>query len=192
MAQTTFTFANGGLEVVDGGGLYSFHATDYRAKSIWNGTALRIVIYSILHELTPATRREWEADDVSDFILNGTEYGTVEAFVEAFNAFAGASIGFNTKYPDLLFSQHIDLDTSVDEQVVPVWIQTGHNAGYVIITAPDSNTDDIYVGESDVSNDSYALEPDRSITLEISDLSLIWVQSATVGDSVDVIGVAKT
>jgi hypothetical protein len=61
----------------------------------------------------------------------------------------------------------------------------------VILTAPSTNTGNIYVGESDVSNDSYALEPDRSITLELSDLSQIWVQSETPGDYINVIGAAK-
>ena len=191
MAQITFTIANGGLEVADGGGMYSFHASDYRAKSVWNATRLRIVIYPILHQLTPATRREWETDDVANFLLNGTQYGTVEAFVEAFNAIAGASIGFNTKYPETLFSRHIALDTSVDEQVATAAIIAANNAGYVIITAPDTNNGDIYVGDSGVNNESYALHPDRSVTLEIDDLSKIWVQSSVAGDHVSVIGVAK-
>lgn len=192
MAQVTFTIANGILEVADGGGMYSFHSADYRAKSIWNSSALRIVIYPILHELTPATRREWEFDDVTDFTINGVQYATVEDAVTNFNQIAGTNIGFNTKYPENLFSQHIDLDTSVDEQIVPAWVIAGHNAGYVIITAPSTNVGNIYVGEDDVSNESYALEPDRTITLEISDLSLIWVQSTVAGDSVNIIGVAKT
>jgi len=192
MAQVTFTIANGILEVADGGGMYSYHSADYRAKSIWNATRLRIVVYPILHELSPATRREWEADDVDQFILNGVQYGTVEGFVTNFNQIAGTNIGFNTKYPENLFSQNMELDTSVPQQVVPLWIQTDHNAGYVILTASSENSGNIYVGEDDVSSDSYALEPDRSITLEISDLSLIWVQCASAGDFLNVIGVAKT
>ena len=100
-------------------------------------------------------------------------------------------MGFNTKYPELLFSQHFELDTSVDTQIVPAWCITGHNAGYVILTTPSTNTGTVYVGEDDVNNGSYAMEADKSITLEISDLSLIWVQSDTAGDHLNVIGVAK-
>jgi hypothetical protein len=192
MAQVTFTIANGILEVADGGGMYSYHSADYRAKSVWNSTRLRIVVYPILHELTPATRREWEADEVTQFILNGVIYGTVEGFVTNFNQIAGTNIGFNTKYPENLFSQHIELDTSVPLQVVPAWCITGHNAGYVILTAPSTNSGNVYIGEDDVSNESYALEPDRSITIEISDLSLIWAMNDTSGDHLGVIGVAKT
>ena len=91
----------------------------------------------------------------------------------------------------MLFSQDFELDTSIDTQVVPAWIITGHNAGYVILTTPSTNTGNVYVGESDVSTDSYALEPDKSITIEISDLSLIWVQSTVPADHVLVLGVAK-
>jgi hypothetical protein len=191
MAQVTFTIANGILEVADGGGMYSYHSADYRAKSVWNATRLRIVVYPILHELTPATRREWEADDVDQFILNGVQYGTVEGFVTNFNQIAGTNLGFNTKYPETLFSQDIELDTSIDQQVVPAWCIAGHNAGYVILTAPSTNTGNVYVGEDDVNSDSYAMEPDKSITLELSDLSLIWVQSTVPGEHLSVIGCAK-
>ena len=191
MAQVTFTIANGILEVADGGGMYSYNSADFRARSIWNATKLRIVVYPILHELTPATRREWETDDVAQFILNGVQYGTVEGFVTNFNQIAGTNLGYNTKYPESMFSQAITLDTSVDEQVVPAWVIAGNNAGYVILTTPSTNTGNVFVGESDVNNTNYYLEPDKSITLEASDLSTIWVQSDTPSQVVMVIGFAK-
>lgn len=192
MAQVIFTIANGILEVTDGGGLYTFHSADYRMKSRWNATRLKITVFPILHELTPASRMEWERDAVGEFVLNGVQYGTVEDLVTNFNQIAGTNIGFNTKYPENLFSQHIELDTSVDTQVAPAWVILGHNAGYVTLTTPSTNTGNVYVGEDDVNNGSYAMEPDKSITLEISDLSLIWVQSEVAGDHISVIGVAKT
>ena len=192
MAQVTFTIANGILEVADGGGMYSYHSADYRAKSVWNHSVLRLVIFPILYELTPATRREWEFDDVADAILNGEQYATVENFVTNFNQIAGTNLGFNTKYPEMLFSQHLELDTSVPSQVVPVWCITGHNAGYVILTTPSTNTGNVYIGESDVfDDDSYAMEPDKSITIEISDLSLIYALNNTAGDHLNVLGCAK-
>ena len=191
MAQVTFTFGNGLLEVTDGGGLFQYESADFRARANWNHTRLRIVLYPINQALTPNNRREWETDDVANYILNGETYANTAEFISVFNALAGSNIGYNTKYPELLFSQHIELDTSVDQQVVPVWCINVHAGGYVIITAPDGNTGNIFVGEEDVSNESYYLEAGKSITLEISDLSLIWVQSDTPGDTVDVIGVAK-
>ena len=90
-----------------------------------------------------------------------------------------------------MFSQAITLDTSVDEQVVPAWVIAGNNAGDVILTTPSTNTGNVFVGESDVNNTNYYLEPDKSITLEASDLSTIWVQSDTPSQVVMVIGFAK-
>jgi len=183
-----FTFANGGLTVSGGGRTDNFYATDFRAKTA--GTM--VIIFPINQDDNNSyTQRDWK-QEYDMFTLQGVAYGSAILFVTAFNAVAGAAIGFNTKYPENLFSQVIELDTSVDEQIVPVWIQTGHNAGYVTITTPSTNTGNVHVGESDVNNLSYYLEPDKSITLEISDLSLIWVQSTTPGDVVMVIGVAKT
>jgi hypothetical protein len=91
----------------------------------------------------------------------------------------------------MLFSQAITLDTSVDEQVVPVWAITGHQGGYVTLTTPSTNTGNIYVGESDVNNTNYYLEPDKSLTLELADLSDIWVQSEDAGQVLLVVGAAK-
>jgi hypothetical protein len=187
MAVLDFTFANGALTVTGGGRTDNFYSTDFRAKSREN----KVIIFPINQDdNNKYVQRDWEYlyDEVS---CQGVAYGSAEDFVIIFNALAGASIGYNTKYPETLFSQTITLDTSVDEQVVPVWCQTGHNAGYVTLTAPSTNTGNIFVGELDVNNTNYYLEPDKSITLEASDLSDIWVQSDTVGDVVMSIGFAK-
>lgn len=187
MAVLDFTFANGGLSVTGGGRTDNFYTTDFRAKS--EGT--RVVIYPINQDDNNRfVQRDWDYL-YTQITCQGVAYTSAEDFVVIFNAIAGQSIGYNTKYPEMLFSWHYALDTSVDSQVVPVWCITGHNAGYVILTAPSANTGNIFVGESDVSNTSYALEPDKSITIEISDLSLIWVQSETPGDHLNVLGVAK-
>ena len=182
-----FTFANGGLTVSGGGRTDNFYSTDFRAKTV--GT--KVFIFPINQDDNNRyTQRDWD-DTYTMFTLQGVAYGSALLYVTAFNAVAGASIGFNTKYPETLFSRHIALDTSVDEQVATAAIIAANSAGYVIITAPDTNTGDIYVGDSGVNNESYALHPDRSITLEIDDLGKIWVQSETAGDHVSVIGVAK-
>lgn len=188
MAVLDFTFANGSLTVTGGGRTDNFYASDFRAKSRED----KVVIFPINQDdNNKYTQRDWEYN-FADVSCQGVVYTSSEDFVLIFNALAGQSIGYNTKYPEMLFSQAITLDTSVDEQVVPAWCISGHNAGYVTLTAPSANTGNIYVGEDDVSNQSYALEPDKSITLELSDLSLIWVQSETVGDHINVIGAAKT
>jgi len=187
MAKQSIIMENGHLAVIAATGRVHLLSTDYYAKTIEDGEFIEI---SSINNDPRAKTFKFKPEHST---LNGVAYFTGDSgtFVEDFNAIAGMHLGYNTKYPESLFSQHIELDTSVDEQVVPAWIITGHNGGYVTITAPGTNTGNIHVGESDVSPDSYALEPDKSITLEISDLSLIWVQSTTAGDVVDVIGVAK-
>jgi hypothetical protein len=187
MAVLDFTFANGALSVTGGGRTDNFYSSDFRAKTVGD----HVYIYPINQDdNNKYVQRDWDYY-FGDITFENVSYLSAEEFVIAFNAIAGQSIGFNTKYPEILFSQHIELDTSVDEQVVPVWCITGHNAGYVILTAPSTNTGNIYVGESDVSNDSYALEPDRSITLELSDLSQIWVRAETPNDHINIIGACK-
>ena len=195
MAQKTFTIANGKLTVSGGGTTTQYIASDYRAKSWSNSDRDGMIIYPIAgsEEAWGHGTFTFKSYTEAALYISGVGYSpaSVDDFVTVFNAVCGASLGFNTKYPETLFSQHIVLDTSVDEQVATAPVIAAGSAGYVTITAPSTNTGNIYVGGSDVNNTSYALEAGKSITLEISDLSLIWVQNESVGDSVDVIGVAK-
>jgi hypothetical protein len=186
MAKLNFEFANGTLTATGANTFIQLSPTDYSARTVGDGT--RIEIYPLFGDKRLRTF-DFKYDDVT---IDSVAYGSAALLVAAFNTFLGGTISYNTKYPENLFSQHIALDTSVDEQVVPAWIIAGHNGGYVTITTPTTNSGNVYIGESDVSNQSYALEPDKSITIEISDLSLIWAQSETAGDSVNIIGVAKT
>jgi len=188
MAKLNFVMENGHLAVTEASGFALLTSTDYYAKTIGDGEIIEV---SSINNDSRAKTWRFPPENAT---FNGNTYFTGDSgtFVEDFNAIAGMFLGYNTKYPENLFSQHIALDTSVDEQVVPAWVISGHNGGYVTLTTPSTNTGNIYVGESDVSNISYAMEPDKSITIEISDLSLIWVQSETAGDHISVIGVAKT
>ncbi len=131
--------------------------------------------------------------------LNGTTYATAFEFVYAFNALTIAALSYlltsmksNTDYPDGFFSQNTGVSSTVPARVVPLWCITGQNGGYVVLTTPSTNTGNIYIGESDVSNASNALGPDKSITLELSDLSLIWVLAEVEGELLNIIGAAKT
>jgi len=187
MAVLDFTFANGALTVTGGNRTDNFYSSDFRAKSHGD----MVYIHPINQDdNNKYTQRDW-LYEYTEVTLQGVAYASAEAYVIAFNAVAGQSIGYNTKYPEEMFSQTIELDTSVDEQVVPNWVITGHNGGYVILTTPSTNTGNVFVGESDVNNTNYYLEPDKSITLECSDLSDIWVQSTTAGDVIMVLGFAK-
>ena len=186
MAKLSFITENGHLAVTSPNGVDLLSSTDYYAKTIGDGEIIEV------SPMNNDPRGKTYRFPPEDATLNTTAYFTGDSgtFVEDFNAVAGAFIGFNTKYPENLFSQHIELDTSVDEQVVPLWAHG--KAGYITLTTPSTNTGNIYVGESDVNANSYPLEPDKSITLELSDLSLIWVQSTTPGDTINVIGAIKT
>ena len=186
MAKLNFEFANGTLTATGANTFVYVTASDYAARTVGDGT--RIEVYPVNGDKRLKTF-DFKYDDIT---LDGVEPTSAATFVSDFNSLAGTEFGYNTKYPENLFSQVVELDTSVDEQPVPLWIQTGHNGGYITLTTPSTNTGNIYVGEDDVNANSYYLEPDKSITLEISDLSLIWVQSTTPGDVVMCIGVAKT
>jgi hypothetical protein len=187
MAKLSFIMENGHLAVAGANSIELLTSTDYYAKNIGDGELIEV---SSINNDPRAKTWRFPPEDAT---LNGDAYFTGDSgtFVEDFNDIAGMYLGYNTKYPENLFSQHIELDTSVDERVVPLWVVTRHMGGYVTITAPEGNTGNIFVGEDDVSNDSYHLEPGKSIPLELKDLSLIWVQSESAGDTVDVIGAAK-
>jgi len=184
--KLNFEFANGTLTATGANTFIQLSSTDYSARTVGDGT--QIEIYPIFGNKRLKTFT-FHYDHVT---IDGASYASAAFLVAAFNTELGGSLSFNTKYPETLFSQIITLDTSVDEQVVPAWVVTGNNAGYVTITTPSTNTGNVYVGESDVNNTNYYLEPDKSITLEISVLSRIWVQSTVAGDVVMVIGCAKT
>lgn len=187
-SKIDFTFGNGLLSVTfSGGGTDNFYATDFRARSKED----IVIIFPINQDDNNRyTQKDWDRR-YDEMTVQSVAYSSAEEVVTAFNALAGAYIGFNTKYPETWFSQTIELDTSVDQQVVPVWCIAGHNAGWVTISAPSTNTGNIYFGESDVSNESDYLEPTEARTIELADLSLIWVQSTTAGDVVRVHGAAK-
>src|SRR4030042_32788 len=108
MAVLDFTFENGALTVTGGGRTDNFYSTDFRAKSREN----KVVIFPINQDdNNKYVQKDWEYNfDV--ITCQSVAYLSAEDFVVIFNALAGASIGFNTKYPELWFSQTIELDTS--------------------------------------------------------------------------------
>ena len=186
MAKLNFVFDKGTLTATGPNTFVHTSSGDYVAKTIGEGTRIEVRPLNLDPRL-PTFKLVTSADATIDTV----EYGTSAGFVKAFNELAGTQIGYNTQYPQWLFSQHIELDTSVDQQIVPVPVINNHYGGYIIITAPSTNTGNVYVGESDVNPLNYALEPDHSITLELSDLSTIWVQNDTADDCVDVVGAYK-
>jgi hypothetical protein len=117
--------------------------------------------------------------------LNGTAYGSAVLFCNAFNALSGAAIKRNTDYPDELISSVLTPNTegAITAQAKP---------GSVILTTPAANTGFIYVGITGVGSSNYALAADKSIALELKDLSKIFVKNSVAGEKVHVIGSYKS
>jgi hypothetical protein len=126
------------------------------------------------------------AGDVS---LNGTTYGSVTAFVAAFNtaiqnANLGVNVGRNTSYPDTPFSAHITANTIA-------WVANYVKPGWVTIKALSTNGGNVYVGPTGLTAGSGELEPGESVTYEVADLSTVWALNITVGYIINVFGAYK-
>lgn len=71
-------------------------------------------------------------------------------------------------------------------------VQLGSNSlsQGVVIEAPSTNTGSIYVGGSAVSSSSYGaeLQPGQSVGLAVNNTNLVWVDTATNGNKVAVLG----
>jgi hypothetical protein len=121
----------------------------------------------------------------SNLKLNGTSYGSAVLFCNAFNALSGAAIKRNTDYPDTIISTVLtpNTETAITDQAKP---------GSVILTTPAANTGLIYVGITGVGSSNYALASDKSIPLELKDLSKIFVKNSVAGEKVHVIGSYKS
>lgn len=138
--------------------------------------------------------------------LNNVLYGSAKLFCSAFNALAAAAIktsvgeiktGVETMGEDL---KDLKDNTGYPENLISA-VLTPNNAtqitnqalsGSVMITNPSTNTKSIFVGAAGVDNTKYALEPDKSIVIELSDLSRIYVKNDAAGEKVHVIGSYKS
>jgi hypothetical protein len=126
----------------------------------------------------------------ADLSLNGTTYATENEFIVAFNlAIQNANVDINltknTGYPDSLISANIVCTTKQQ-------ITTQAKPGYVTLSAPSTNTGVIYIGLTGVGVTSYPLAADKSIGLELADLSLIYVLASVGGERVNVLGAYKS
>ena len=184
-AKLNFVFLNGTLTATGPNTFVHTSSSDYSAATIGDGSKIEIKPVNLDPRLP-----KFEFKSYLDVTIDSVYSASAAAFVTAFNALAGTQFGFNTKYPENLFSDHIELDTSVDEQPAP--LAALGKAGYITLSTPSSNSSVIYVGTSTVNNTVFALAADKSITLELADLRDIWVQSDTAGDHLDVIGAYKT
>jgi hypothetical protein len=125
----------------------------------------------------------------TDVSLNGTTYTSVSQFVADFNnavqtADIGINVGKNTSYPDSLISAVITATTKQQ-------VSSHAKPGYITFTTPSTNTGVIYIGLTGVANTNYPLAADKSVTLEFSDLSLVYVLASVAGETVAVLGAYK-
>ena len=165
-------------------------STDYKAKTwstdLWDG----IIVFPVFGFDEPYGKGTYTTKDYRDFAIFVDGYGTspasAENFVEMFNAAVGTSLGYNTQYPQHIISSKLDPDTSVPQAITALT-----HAGYVTITTPDSNSGTVYVGGDDVDSTSYALAADKSVYMELDDLSKIYIYASTPGDICFVLGAYK-
>lgn len=117
--------------------------------------------------------------------LNGAAYQSAVLFCSAFNALAGNQLKRNTDYPDELISAVLtpNNEAAITAQAKP---------GSVILTTPAANTGFIYVGLTGAGSSNYALAADKTIALELKDLSKIFVKNSVAGEKVHVIGSYKS
>lgn len=187
MAQLSFTIADGHLTIGSSGRTYDYASTDYRAKAWRNGDRDGIKIYPLNGD---ENKPRWSVDSYIDMalVIDGVGYSAASSadFAEAFNAACGTNLGYNTQYPQHIISDTIDMDTSVALQLT-----THEKAGYLTITAETDNTGDVYVGDVDVDNTSYALEAGLSVFMELDDLSKIYAYAAVADCQVKIVGAYK-
>ena len=188
MAQLSFTIADGHLTIGSPGRTYDYASTDYKAKAWRNGQREGVKIYSTFSDTQG--HPQWSTENYTDWalVIDGVGYSaaSVTDFVDAFNAACGSHLGFNTQYCQHIISDTIDMDTSVALQLT-----THEKAGYLTITAETDNTGDVYVGDVDVDNTSYALEAGLSVFMELDDLSKIYAYAAVADCQVKIVGAYK-
>ncbi len=188
MAQLSFTIADGKLTVGSANRTYDYSSTDYRAKAWRNGDRDGIKVYPLNGD---ENKPRWSVVNYLDFalVIDGVAYVATSTtdWVGAFNAACGTNLGYNTQYPQHIISDHMPLDTSVAMQLVPL----AEKAGYITITADADNAGEIYIGDENVSNDSYNLEPATSVFMELDDLSKIYAYAAVADEGVDILGAYK-
>ena len=187
MARLKFTIADGFLTVGSTNRTNDYSSTDYRAKAWRNGDRDGVRVFPINgSESLP----RWSVDSYTEVELNidGADVTPASAddFVAQFNAACGTNLGYNTQYTQHIVSDHMLLDTSVATQLTPYG-----KAGYLTITADEDNTDVVYVGDINVDNDSYRLAAEKSVYMEIDDISKIYAYGAAADLGVSILGSYK-
>lgn len=191
MAALSFQIADGSLTVIDGNGYVEVHASDYRARELYQSQHYKIIVFPIAYDAYKGDiKRDWLLRDYDDGTLgiNGASYPVSNAseWVQAFNWACGTNLGFNTQYPQNIIADTFDLDTSVATQLT-----TYEKAGYLIISADEDNTGNVFVGDEDVDSDAYQLEAGKSITVELDDLSKWYAYGSVANCRISICGAYK-
>ncbi len=137
--------------------------------------------------------------EVNQVRLNNVLYASVALFCIAFNSLCAGALDSDVAS---ILSEISDLknNTSYPENLISI-VLTPNAAtpftdkarpGSVILSTPAANTGVIYVGLSNVNDTKFALEADKSIAIELNDLSKIHVKNSVAGEKVHVIGSYKS
>lgn len=190
MADLILSIADGILDVTGGGRTGQFASTDYKAKSWRNGDRDGLVVFPIDGESNPWADGTWTLKNYIDLtlVIDGiTVYPiSVDDAVSRFNRAAGTSIGYNTQYPQHIISEAIAVGSSA-----PVQLTLIQKAGYLTISAPETNINDVYVGASDVDVNSYHLIAGKDVYMELDDLSKLWVLGGDTHCEIYILGAFK-
>ena len=190
MARLSLAIADGILTVNGGGRTEQFASTDYKAKAWRNGDRDGMIIYPLDGDGDPWAKGTFTRKDYADISLTidgvAVNPTSVEDAVTRFNQACGVSMGYNTQYPQHIISDHMVLDTSVATQLTPY-----EKAGYLTITADSGNSDEVYVGDINVDNDSYQLAAGTSVFMELDDISKIYAYGAAADLGCSILGAYK-
>jgi hypothetical protein len=187
MAQLTFSIADGNLTIGSANRTYDYASTDYRAKAWRNGDRNGVKVFPLNGD---ENKPRWSVDDFTEFalVIDGIGYSPASAhdFVEAFNNACGSNIGYNTQYPQHILSFSMTLDTSVPQQLTAI-----AKGGYMTIQAEADNTGVVYIGDSDVDDDSSYIEAGESKFVELDDLSKYYAFAEVASCVINVLGAWK-
>lgn len=185
--MTAIVIGNGQITV----GVAEYYSLKYKAKNSGD----EVIICHVANDRDIICQGQY--DDLS---LNTVTYGSVTEFVAAFNdiintaalvdvgsiASDTSSIKEDISYPDTPFGAKVAVG------VAAVKVKDVVKPGYIYIRADTQNSENVFVGDSGVTDDDgELLEPGDRTFYEIDDLSKIYIIAGGANQNVYIGGVYK-
>jgi hypothetical protein len=190
MAALIFTIADGIVTISGGARTTEYSNTDLVAKTWSNGLWDGIQIFRIFGGDPTKSKVLYETTRYQSFalVIGGVSIAPTSAasFVQYFNKNTGTSLGFNTQYPQNVLGTSLTLAATTITQITAI-----SKSGAVTLTTPSGNAGTVYVGGAAVSAASYPLVADKSVYLEIDNLSKIYVFASNANDKVGILASYK-